>query len=388
MLTAIAVSPDRSLSEGLQRLAVASRQVSIYKSLNRYPTPYELVRICNACDPDFLFLDLSDWKAAAPIVAKINKEFPKTSIMGFGPSWIQDLRAAYESSGIPVLLSTPFDLDDFQNGILSAFRSTRGGIHENLVAFLPAKAGNGSSVTAFNVAGALAGDLSRNVLLIEGDLHSGVLSVRASFAVQYYLQDILDNPEVITRGEWLRYIVERHGFDILPAGRSRVSSVPRWSNYFHLLQYASGEYNTVIADLPETINDATAEVVLRAGAVHVVCTAERPSLELARRRCKELAELGVEAGRVSLVVNRLHPTDITPTELAELMSCPVAKALPNDYQSLRTATDEGLLVNRDTELGRAYLSFARMIAGLPEQEEAAEAGHGKHRFRLAAFLGR
>jgi MinD-like ATPase involved in chromosome partitioning or flagellar assembly len=388
MLSAVIISPDISLSEGVQRLAMASRQVTIHKSLEHFISPYELMRVCNVCDPDLLFLDLSDWSAASAIVEKMCEAFPKTAILGIGGLWVAENREELLHSGISALLITPLALPGFQDAVLSAFRAARGGILPSLVAFLPAKAGNGSSITAFNVAGALAEEVKKRVLLLEGDLHSGILCIRAQFATDQTLEQILDDPAVLNRSEWLRYVVRRHGIDILPAGRSRVQTEPRWSNYYHLLQFVDTEYETIVADLPETINDATAEVVLRATTIYVVATAEKPSLDLACRRFEELDQLGISPQRVQVVINRWHPTDPTPEELEEQLHRKVAKTIPNDYETVRAATAEGRLIARTNKIGVAHLALARQIAGLGDEPPTVPDEASKPRFSFAALLGR
>ncbi len=388
MLTAIVITPDSSLTDGIQRLALASRQVTVQKTVDHYASPYELVRLLNVSDPDLVFLDLSDWSAASPIAASLRDESPQTAILGIGGSWMQRARDQYFEAGVDVLLVTPLDLPEFQAAVLRAFRMARGEVLNSLIAFLPAKAGNGCSITAFNAAGALAGELGRKTLLIEGDLHSGILCIRARFATERSLEHVLEDPSVLNHSQWLRHIVTRHGVDILPAGRSRVRFQPRWSNYYHLLRYADSEYETVIADLPETINDASAEVVLRASKIYIVSTAEKPSLDLACRRSEEPDELGVNPNRVEVVINRWHPADTPPEELEPLLQRRVAKALPNDYQSVRRATDEGRLVSSDVPLGGAYRGLARQLAGLPDTASEVREEGLRGRFRLAALLGR
>ena len=65
---------------------------------------------------------------------------------------------------------------------------------ENLVAFLPAKAGSGASTVATNVAGYLSAEpLSKKTLLIDGDLHSGLISVTLGINHPYSILDALEN---------------------------------------------------------------------------------------------------------------------------------------------------------------------------------------------------
>lgn len=387
MLTTIVITPDESLAGGLERLAVGSGQVSVYKTLNSLPKPYELARIMSACDPDIVFLDVSDWKQAAPIVDYIRSQFPKAGIIGFGRGLTADIEAAFAKEGVCSLLISPVTQQQYQDCVEKTFRSARSGVHQNLMAFMPAKAGDGCSIASLNVAACLAKVSGRKLLFIEGDLHSGILSVRMKLSSGLGLRNVLANPSALNRTQWDQFVVQTHGMDILPAGQTKKGLVPKWSDCYRVLEYVDSEYDTVVVDLPETITDATAAIVLHASTVFIVCTAEAASLELARRRSQELGEWGVDPARISLILNRRHDTDISPERLRETLHFPVSAALPNDYPSVRQATDEGRLVNEQTALARAYMSMARRLAGLPEEAPApVEPKRASSRF--ASLLGR
>jgi MinD-like ATPase involved in chromosome partitioning or flagellar assembly len=388
MLNAVVVTPDASFAEGIQRLALASRKISVYRTFDRHPSIEEMDEACRTCDPDLLLVDVTNWKEAAPLVAQAQRNYPKTAIVGFGGGPARLREAEYEAAGIPVLLITPISLDEFQDGVLRAFRTARGRRHEKLTAFLPAKAGNGCSVTAFNTAGALARTLGRRVLLIESDFSSGILAVRAQVEGGAAVEEILDNPAALEAGLWKHHVLQAHGIDLLTAGGARRRTAPKWSNYYHLLRFAETTYDAVIADLGAAMADAGIEVVLRAARICLVCTPERPSLALAHRRWQELDGLGVDPDRILLVVNRWHSTDPPLAELAKQVACRHVTGLPNDYHSVRSATDAGRLVDEDSKLGAAYTSLAQILAGEQAPGTADAAPVHKSRFRLAAWLGR
>src|SRR5437667_350646 len=82
------------------------------------------------------------------------------------------------------------------------FHKLRNGIQENLVTFLPAKAGSGCTTVALNTAGRLAGDLGHKVLLIECDLNSGVLSMILDVKAPRSLLDALENSSHLDYSLW------------------------------------------------------------------------------------------------------------------------------------------------------------------------------------------
>ena len=107
------------------------------------------------------------------------------------------------------------------------------------------------------------------------------------------------------------------------------------------------------------MNDATEEILRRARFVFVVCTPEVLSLRLAQRRCRELEARGIPASRVGIIVNRWHNTDVKEADVEGILEHGVAAIFPNDYTSVQDSILNG-------ELGKTYLSLARILAGVPD----------------------
>jgi Mrp family chromosome partitioning ATPase len=85
----------------------------------------------------------------------------------------------------------PFSLAELEQAISSGVHKFHGGIHENLVAFLPGKAGSGASTVVLQTALVIAQDLKRRTLVLEGDLHSGVLSAMLQVEPKSPIRDVL-----------------------------------------------------------------------------------------------------------------------------------------------------------------------------------------------------
>jgi len=326
MFTANVFTTDGEASLAIQRLANESGQVTVNRVLDHVPEPYELVRTLNTAGPEVVFLDVSEWDRAAPVVEKIRALSPGTAIIGFG-SGVELVRPdELARAGVHALFAAPITVQGFREVIKRAIHEVDGAIQPNLAAFVPAKAGSGCS---------------------------------AKCSPESYLQDVLDDPTVLNHSQWTGYVTNCHGIDLLPADRSRPAMRAEWNTYYQLLRHTKSEYDRVLVDLPEVVNDATAEVVSRAAHVFIVCTPELLSLELARQRSEELRGYGVDEKRIWVLLNRSPKSGIPPGEVEEIVGHPVFAALPNDYQGLKRAVLEGELMPADTELGKAYVALAR-----------------------------
>ena len=366
MFNALLFAPDPTAAQVIEQLADESKLVRIQKTLSSFPPNYELTVLLNTHDPDIIFMDVSEWEAASAVASMIHSLNPDIAIVGFGAGWADQMKSMCEQVGISELLISPVTLKSFQASVYQGIHKRRSGLLENLVAFLPAKAGSGCTTVALNVAGRLAADLRQKVLLIEADLNSGVLSIVLNIKSHRSLLDALENSSQLDYSLWTSCVVQKHGIDFLLSDRSK--PFPSWGNYHHLLEFARSRYGSIVVDLPEVVNDATEEILRRAKFVFVVCTPEVTPLKLAQRRCAELESRGVPANRIGIIVNRWHATDVKEEDVENVLEHGVAAIFPNDYASVQDAIQNCRLVNPGTELGKTYLSLARILAGAPDPD--------------------
>ncbi|MBI1786318.1 MAG: hypothetical protein HYR60_02050 [Acidobacteria bacterium] len=366
MFGALLFIEDLVACEVVEQLSVESRQVTAYRSFNRFPSSYELARLLNTHSPELIFLDLADESAAVAMAAEIVGHSADIAIIGLSA------REVSPPSGFAAVLSPPLDLGRFQRSIRQAISQARSRLHEHLFVFLPSKAGAGATTVALNVCGYLAKALGKRVLMIEGDIHSGVISELLQIEPAASILDLLDKASTVDALQWRSSVAHALGVDLLLTNRPLERAWADWSGYHHLLQFAAPRYDAILADLPEVVNDATLEVVRRAGAVFLVTTAELPSLALARHRLRALRHHGVDRSRMRVIVNRWHRNDPKPEQIEELLEQPVASVLPNDYRTVLQATRESRFVDPNTELGKAILALTRKLGG----SDGPEPGRG------------
>ena len=243
------------------------------------------------------------------------------------------------SSDISGLAVWPFTIAQLEQAINAAVHKVHGAIHENLVAVLPGKAGSGASTIVLHTALVVAQELKRRVLVIDGDLHSGLLSAMLRVEPRAPIRNVLAEAAALDSMNWQRCVTPAGGVDFLFTNTAVKEPVPAWTHYFQLLRFVAPRYDLIMVDLPEVVNPATSEVVGRARAVYVVSTPEFASLKLTRQRCQELFNWGVDRGRIQALLNRGHKSDIGAPEAEKILECPVAATFPNDYKVVRRATD-------------------------------------------------
>jgi pilus assembly protein CpaE len=371
MLTAMIFAADGEMFSRIQRRCINSGDLNLLRSADYRPTAPDMVRLINSFNPELVFIEFDDREHALKIESTIHASCPKVAILGFADNWVTE-RVIKTTGGYLSVIPTAITLEDFAQQVEGAMSAVQSAGPDNVIVFIPAKAGSGASTIALNVCGALANKCAKSTILIEADLHSGLAGIYLNLNPKRTVVDALQESHQLD-GSWNELITPVQNFAILPAYRTQ-GSVPQacpWA-YRRLLMFVRLRYEHVVFDLPEVVNHATEVIVSSAKTVYVVCTPEVPSLMLARKRCAGLLERGVPEDRLKIVLNRYSKDGPDPSAITEILGYPISLLIPNDYKSIWEANLKRRLVAAESVVGRAYESFARSLAGQPE--ETAEPG--------------
>jgi hypothetical protein len=289
-------------------------------------------RTLSTARPDVMLLELTELDRDLPQAVAIHLQSPDVPLVGLISRDLQLLLSRGVRTDFASFAVWPFGVAELEQAIKEAIHKLHGGFHENLVAFLPGKAGSGASMVVLHTARIIAQELKGRVLVMEGDLHSGLLSAMLRVEPQHSIREVLAEAPQIDNMSWPRYVTSAGGVDFLLTNTAIKEPVPSWTQYFQILRFAAPRYDLVMADLPEVVNSATREIVRRARAVYVVSTPEPAALKLSKQRCHEVGNCGVDRGRIRALLNRGHKSDIGPQEAARILDCPVATTFPKRLQ--------------------------------------------------------
>jgi MinD-like ATPase involved in chromosome partitioning or flagellar assembly len=329
MLTALIFGTDREATAQLQQLCSLTGDVSVFRTLDRYPQAHETMRLLNSFTPQVVFLGIDDEAAAQAVEHDIRSIQPGTAILGISGRSKQPDVLETTFGGFPVC-SVPCNPEDFRSAIFQALDAVDGRKSAAVFAFQPAKAGSGCTTTALFVANILATSAEKKVLVLECDLHGGPISMLYNLRPSYSIMDALEDSHRLTDESWSEMVTHTRGIDVLSSvSRLGVRQVSPWS-YQRLLSFVRSRYDFIIADLPEVVNNATEVVVRAAQAVFVVTAPSAPSLLLAARRRYDLEARGVSATKVKFVVNRKPLDRPLPREAGWAIDAEKIAAIPVD----------------------------------------------------------
>lgn len=365
MLSLALFTRNSGTAQVIEQIVRESGLLRLAASMDSAGSVYEAIRNLGIHGPDLVLADLADWDYLAPLHDAAVRAGRRGHWMGFGRSWNQHEEVAFANRGISPLLREPFDPKDLDEAAFVALHSSRKEQRPGLWAFLPAKAGGGCSTLVLNIAGALHQHLQSDVLVIEADSRSGSYGMLMNLKTPRALDQALGLAAEMTPLEWRNYHTELGGVHILPADPSRPGRLPSWADYSQLLDFLDAHYQQILVDLPEVVNDATAEIVRRAEFVFVVCTPEIPSLRMTEIRCKDLLARGVARDRIRLIVTRFTRSEVSVKDVEKNLGWPVYATLGNDYKAVRSSILESRMVSPDSSFGKDCRRLARMLTDPP-----------------------
>jgi MinD-like ATPase involved in chromosome partitioning or flagellar assembly len=329
MLSALIFGTDRETTAQLQQLCSLTKDVCVFRALDRYPQAHESMRLLNSFAPQLVFLGVDDETAAHAVEHDIRSIQPSTAILGVSARCKRPDILETAFGGLSVC-PVPCKPDEFRGAIFQALESVGSKKNAPVFAFQPAKAGSGATTSALFVAHILATLAEKKVLVLECDLHAGPISMLYNLRPTYSIMEVLEDSHRLTDQTWSEMVTHTGGIDVLSSvSRLGVRQVSPWG-YQRLLSFVRGRYDFVIADLPEVVNDATEVIARAAQAVFVVTTPSSPSLCLAARRRYDLEARGVSAGKVKYIVNRKAFDRAIPREAGWAIDAEKIAAIPVD----------------------------------------------------------
>ncbi len=366
MLRAIVICPDQELSERLEASLQATGEVSVQRVLDRYPIAVDLVRALRAHAPEVVFLSFEQVDKAQEVAKFLETEADGIQIVAIHRHLDAGLLRETMRIGVREFLTDPFDLAAVVESIaaVKAQVQRKPPVLEStsqIFAFLPSKAGAGTSTIALNVSGAMARRPGTRVLLSDFDLNSGMLRFMLKLQNEYSVVDAAENALRMDENLWPQLVTTFGQLDVMHAGRVNPNLRVEGAQIRALIEFMRRNYQAVCFDLSGNLERYSLEIMQDCKRILLVCTPEIPSLHLAREKLSFLRTVDLDT-RVSVVLNRVQKKAmLSKTQVEEILGRPVVKTFPNDYHGVNHALKEGTWMEADSDMGKAFSQFANEL---------------------------
>lgn len=368
MLTGVIISPETDITLQLTAGLTELRQVRIVGTFNRYPTAEELIRFVQTSGPAIVFLSTQDATQAVALALAVDRSGTGTQVVPVNRTCDPQVLMEIMRAGIREFLSLPLDPVKLSESVARitevllrkplAFTST-----EAVFSFLPAKPGGGTSTVALNMASAIARVSEERTLIADFDLNLGMISFLLKITNGHSILDAVENTDNLDESVWNNLVVKRGTLDVLSSGRLNPGNTLEPSDVAKVLHFARRAYTNICIDLSGNMEPYSIELLRQSKEIFLVCTAEIPSLHLARAKTEFLRAAGLE-DRMSILLNRCeNRSAFSVQDVEKLLGAKVRFSLPNDPKRVGNAMDAGTCVDPNTDLGRQFDTLAASLAG-------------------------
>jgi pilus assembly protein CpaE len=379
VLRSIVICPNQELAAKLEAAVTATGEITVGRTIHRYPNAIDLVRTLRAHAPEMVFLSVESIDKAQEVVKLLNAEAENIQIIAIHSRVDAELLRQSMRAGVRDFLAEPFE----RKAILEAAVTVKALIERNppapdttgqIFAFLPSKAGVGTSTIALNVSAALARRPNTHVLLSDFDLNSGMMRFMLKLKNEYSVIDAVENALRVDEHLWPQLVTSIDALDVLHAGRVNPHLRVEAAQIRALIDFARRNYQALCFDLSGNLERYSLEIMQDCKRILMVCTQEISSLHLAREKIAFLRTFDLDS-RVSVILNRsLKKAVISKEQVEQLLGMPVLATFPNDYLRVNRSLTEGKWVDPDSDLGKAFVTFATELV------ERRAQGEGKKKF--------
>lgn len=246
----------------------------------------------------------------------------------------------------------------------AAYSRSRGGAGKaRIFTFLGAKGGSGCTTAAVNTALALQQSHGDVVLVDFAPIgHAALhLNLRPQFGVLDALQNLHRLDASLLDG---LMTTAKDGLHLLAGPQQPYQTAPTPGELARLFDLLVNHYRFVVVDASSRLDPTTRLLSDLSNAVLVVAQTDVVSLWSASRIHSFLEE-GTGRNRIRMVMNRYKKIPgFTDEDVEQATSCKVLWKVPNDFQSVAPAIDQGspIVLQAGQEVGRSYRAFADALA--------------------------
>lgn len=239
-------------------------------------------------------------------------------------------------------------------------------IQGRLITVLSPSGGNGGSTLATNVATVLA-QKHKKCALFDLKLETGDLATLLNLQPQYTLVDFCRNSELMDQVMFEQCFMPHASGVRLMASPELFSQADEVTSrgVRKALSMARGIFPYVVVDLDHSYHSVHAQALYQAEAVLLVMQLDFTALKQTRRALQYLNSIGIENGRIQLVVNRFRrPKELAVDEVEQTLGIPVRHFIPDDPKNVTLANNKGVPVVIEKPWCKASRSMVQIAAGV------------------------
>jgi pilus assembly protein CpaE len=243
-----------------------------------------------------------------------------------------------------------------------------------IVGVFSAKGGCGATTIACHLAREIARQSQFEVLLADFDFYSGMVQFLMKTKSAYTLADAFENLHRLDASYWNALVSNgTPRLEVITAPEPATMRVqPTPDQIIKILEFLRPQYDWTVLDLGREPGYSAMRILDELDQTLLVTTLDPPSFQRAVEILRKLEKLGLDPGRLRLIVNESPAGHCVPLATLEAsLGWPVFATLQNESEALSEACSEGRLLNPSSRPNQQFAALARKLAGIAEPEQAS-----------------
>jgi len=234
------------------------------------------------------------------------------------------------------------------------------------------KGGTGKTVTATNIACAIAKHAGKRTLLLDLDLQFGDAAIMLGIEPEKTIYDLVVAPGELD-SEKLAGYTTRHssGADVLPAPmRPEDAELVTESKLARLLEVARGSYDVIVVDTSPFFHGPMLATLDRTDDLLMLCGLDVPTLKNVRISLQTLELLSFPQSRIRFVLNRANSkVGMKKKEVESALGVKIEFEVPSD-RAVPLAVNRGapaVIADPGAEFSKSIRMMAKTLITPPKQ---------------------
>ncbi|HEV2387833.1 MAG TPA: hypothetical protein VGS20_11325 [Candidatus Acidoferrales bacterium] len=394
MLRAFIASADIASS---QQLRASLEQTGLVSDVHEWRVVRDKLPDAGEILADVVLLDLGrDSEPYFTLAKHIRASQPSARVIACSTEAEPDPQLLLEAmrSGVQEFLPKPVSPAAFRETLerfVSETSPTERSSNERLVVVMGAKGGVGATTVAVNIAVQLAHKLKKQTVLMDFARPLGQAHLMLNLTPRFNVRDAVENLNRLDSHFFAGLLTDhRSGLQLLGGvtqpeewDRISVTAIER------VVNVAQSIFQAVIVDYGAQFSVEWGPVLRSARALVIVAETNVPALWALERHLLALLGMGIDSGRLQIVINRWRRADQDALKTVEKnIKHPIFSVIPNDYRQVSDAINMGtpLMSNHNNPLVSKFAQIAAQLTGTEPARQGGKSG-GFNLFNFASKKG-
>lgn len=337
--------------------------------------------------PDICLVDFDKNPRTAAIIAeRIHTTLPDTAVFAVSSQTQPDVILEAMRAGCGEYLIKPIDREQLVKALARIGlrrREKREQSRAQILAFMGAKGGCGTTTLVTQFGALLSSSFKRNTLLLDlhPDFGDAALYLKL-MKTRFHLFDLLENTDRLDE-DFLQSFIMKHssGLQLIPAPEGSVAhrgDLPPGA-LTHTLGFLGQRYEFIVADLPPSLNAANLAVISDCDYLYLITVAEVSAIRNVVRQLEYFAEKDISKEKIRVVLNRHDKRNVlSEAQIEKVLQHKIFWRVPNQYPQVVKTIHEGDPISQlsSSEVARSLETWADSVGRRPGSEPKKEKGGG------------